>query len=114
MIHLYLDDYRRCPKGFKLARNADECLMALQLEEVDILSLDYDLGPSGVTGRDVVTQMINQGLFPREVYLHTSSMCGKKEMYELLYQHKPEYMILHNGPMPAKVAERIAEEYEGV
>lgn len=45
MIHLFLDDYRRCPQGFTLARNAEECLLMLKECEVGILSLDFDLGP---------------------------------------------------------------------
>lgn len=108
MIHLYLDDFRRCPQGFSLARNAQECLMMLKDCEVDILSLDFDLGPGEMTGKDVVKHMITDQLFPREVFLHTSSMWGKKEMYELLYQHKPGDMILHNGPMPPGVLDNIA------
>ncbi|GIO59260.1 MULTISPECIES: cyclic-phosphate processing receiver domain-containing protein [Paenibacillus] len=108
MIHLFLDDYRRCPQGFTLARNAEECLLMLKECEVGILSLDFDLGPGEMTGKDVVKHMITDALFPQEIYLHTSSMWGKKEMYELLYHHKPEHVVLHNGPMPPDVLERVA------
>ncbi|OAB44531.1 cyclic-phosphate processing receiver domain-containing protein [Paenibacillus glacialis] len=110
MIHLYLDDYRRCPKGFALARSGEECLIMLRESEVDILSLDYELGfDSEMCGRDVVTALIREGLYPREVYLHTSSLAGKQEMYQLLYEHKPEGMILHNGPMSDELLGRIAK-----
>lgn len=110
MIHLFLDDYRPCPKGFVLARNGEECLMILRECEVDILSLDYELGYGQMTGREVVVQLISEGIFPKEVYLHTSSMWGKREMYELLYQYRPEGMKLHNGPMPPEVLQQIAAE----
>ncbi|MCJ8012543.1 cell division protein FtsJ [Paenibacillus sp. KQZ6P-2] len=110
MIHVYLDDYRRCPQGFALARNAQECLLMLEECEVNILSLDYDLGPGELTGKAVVQGMITGQLFPREIYLHTSSMPGKREMYELLYQSVPGHVKLHNGPMPSDVLERIAME----
>ncbi|MHA0855282.1 cyclic-phosphate processing receiver domain-containing protein [Paenibacillus sp. CMAA1364] len=110
-IHLYLDDVRRCPKGFSLARSGEECLMMLRECNVDILSLDYELGwDSPICGRDVVIAMIRERLFPREVYLHTSSMHGKNEMYQLLFEHKPKDMVLHNGPMDAENLHRIAKE----
>nr|WP_202128575.1 cyclic-phosphate processing receiver domain-containing protein [Paenibacillus dendrobii] len=104
-----MDDCRRCPQGFALARNVQECLLMLQECEVDILSLDYDLGPGESTGKTVVQGMIAKQLYPKEIYLHTSSMWGKKEMYELLYQSVPEHVKLHNGPMPAEVLASIAK-----
>lgn len=110
MLHVYLDDCRRCPEGFALAKNAQECLLMLEECEVDILSLDYDLGPGETSGKTVVMGMIARRLFPREIYLHTSSMWGKKEMYELLYQALPGHVKLHNGPMPQDVLDRIAKE----
>lgn len=111
VIHLYLDDYRRCPKGFSLARSGEECLMMLRECEVDILSLDYELGfDSNMCGGDVVAALIREGLYPREVYLHTSSLSGKQEMYQMLYEHKPAGMILHNGPMSDEVLLRIAKD----
>ena len=108
-IHLYLDDVRRCPKGFSLARTGEDCLVMLRECKVDILSLDYELGlHSKMCGKDVVMAIIREGLFPREVYLHTSSFIGKREMYELLFEHKLAEMILHNGPMDEKTLHDIA------
>ncbi|MFD1884281.1 cyclic-phosphate processing receiver domain-containing protein [Paenibacillus wenxiniae] len=112
MIHLYLDDYRPCPKGFALARDGEECLMLLRECEVDVLSLDHELGWGQMDGTDVVKAMIHEGLYAREIYLHTSSMSGKQRMYELLYQAKPEHVILHNGPIPADRLEQIARTAE--
>lgn len=108
MINLYLDDYRPCPVGFALAKNADECLMMLRECDVNILSLDHELGFRQMDGTDVVKMMIQEGLYAQEIYLHTSSMSGKRKMYELLYQSKPEHVILHNGPMPQERLDEIA------
>lgn len=108
MIHVYMDDFRRCPKGFTLARTVDECLELLRLVEVDILSLDHDMGPGEKTGTDMVLAMVQEGLYAREIYLHTSSMYGKKSMYELLYQNKPDHVVLHNGPIPFALLDQIA------
>lgn len=100
VIHVYMDDFRRCPLGFTLVRTVDECIELLRISEVDILSLDYDMGPGEKTGAEVASAIAIEGLYPREIFLHTSSMAGKKSMYEILVQNKPECVILHNGPIP--------------
>lgn len=99
MINVYMDDFRKVPQGFILARTTEECLLLLREYEVDVLSLDHDMGPVDDTGSEVARLIVLEGLFPREVYLHTSSLWGRKEMYETLYAAKPEGMQLHNGPM---------------
>lgn len=109
MIHLYLDDWRACPKGFALARNGEECLMMLRECEVDILSLDYELGFDQLNGGDVVAAMIAEQLRAKEIYLHTSSPAGRRKMYELLYAHMPEDVKIYNGPMPEDVLRQVAE-----
>lgn len=109
MIHIFLDDLRRCPEGFTLARTAEECLMLLAEYEVDILSLDHDLGIDQPNGTELVKQIIVNGLYPRQIYLHTSSPSGKKIMYELFYEHKPDRVILHNGPMPQNVLDQVRQ-----
>lgn len=108
MIHVYMDDFRRCPQGFTLARTIDECLELLRLTEVDILSLDYDMGPGEPTGTDMAAAIVREKLYPREIYLHTSSIYGKKSMYEILYPHLPEHVRLHNGPVPFERLDEIA------
>jgi hypothetical protein len=100
MINVYLDDYRPCPNGFTLARNAEECILLLGHESVGILSLDYDLGWGQPTGLEVVRYMVDSGRFPQAVYLHTSSPAGRMQMYHLLMQHAPPGTAIHNGPMP--------------
>ncbi|GAA0379005.1 cyclic-phosphate processing receiver domain-containing protein [Paenibacillus motobuensis] len=112
MIHVYMDDFRRCPKGFTLARSVEECIELLRLTEVDILSLDHDMGPDEKTGTEVAVAIAREGLYPREIYLHTSSMCGKKSMYEILYQNKPEHVVLHNCPIPFERLDAIAHQEE--
>ncbi|MFB9330441.1 cyclic-phosphate processing receiver domain-containing protein [Paenibacillus aurantiacus] len=99
MINVYLDDFRPCPAGFVLAKNAEECILLLEGEQIGILSLDFDLGWGQPTGLHVVQAMVQLGLYPQEVYLHTSSPSGKMQMYQLLLRHAPEHVRLHNGPM---------------
>lgn len=111
MIHVYLDDWRRCPDRFVLARNMEECLLLLKEERIGILSLDHDLGPDEPTGTDLVLEMVRRGLYPQEeIYLHTSCPEGRQRMYQQLYQHKPDSVKLHNGPMGWDTLERIRLE----
>ncbi|MDT3424679.1 hypothetical protein J2Z22_000191 [Paenibacillus forsythiae] len=110
MINVYMDDYRRAPQEFALARTTEECLLLLRECEVGVLSLDYDMGPADDNGGFVAKAIVLEGLFPREIYLHTSSSQGRKEMFELLYPALPEETALHNGPMPAKKLREIASE----
>ncbi|MGZ9584172.1 cyclic-phosphate processing receiver domain-containing protein [Paenibacillus marinisediminis] len=96
MIHVYLDDRRRCPEGFVLAKNAEECLQLLELEEVDILSLDHDLGYGELTGTELVKEMVRRGLYAKRIYIHTSCLTGRQRMYEMLYTNKPEHVEIYN------------------
>lgn len=98
MINIFMDDYRKRPEGFTLARTTEECLLLLRECEVNILSLDYDMGPGDYSGDEVARRIVLEGLYPREIYLHTSSSAGRKAMYELLYTAVPEGTVLHNGP----------------
>lgn len=111
MIHLYMDDLRRCPIGFVLVRTGQECLQILREMEVDILSLDYDMGPEEMTGSEVAAAMVVEGLFAKEIFLHTSSLYGRNSMYEILYSGKPEGCILHNCPVPFSRLDEIEAEY---
>lgn len=111
-MHVFLDDYRSCPKGFVLATNAEECLMLLREGDIDILSLDYELGPDSMNGGEVAAAIVREGLYPRQIYLHTSSMYGKRQMYEMLYSNKPDSVVIHNGPMTVEVMLGVAAEVE--
>lgn len=109
MIHIYMDDLRKVPKGFALARSTEECLLMLRECEVDILSLDYDMGPGDYSGGEVARRIVLEGLFP-EKSICTLQSVGRKEMYEILYTAKPEGMLLVNGPLSSDKLRDIAEE----
>lgn len=113
MIHVYLDDFRACPPGFVLARHAEECLLLLQEYEVDVLSLDYDLGWGAPNGLEVVRGIVSSGAYPKRIFLHTSSDAGRRQMYEMLYQQKPDHVTLVNGPMPSELLRELAQTAKG-
>lgn len=99
MINVYLDDFRRCPEGFVLAKNAAECKLLIDHESINILSLDYDLGWNEPTGLEVVRHMVEHKKFPKQIYLHSSSLAGRQQMYALLMQHIPRDVELYATPM---------------
>ncbi|MBH5317763.1 cell division protein FtsJ [Paenibacillus sp. GSMTC-2017] len=110
MIHVYLDDYRHCPAGFVLAKNAEECKLLISNEDIDILSLDFDLGWGQPTGFEVVRHLVDIGKYPKQIYLHTSSTSGKLQMYHHLSRNVPDDVKLHGGPMPQSIVDEIANK----
>lgn len=108
MIHIYLDDYRACPRGFVLAKDAEECKMLIDQEKVGILSLDYDLGWAQPTGYEVVRHIVQTGKYPEQIFLHTSSVSGRMQMYHELSRNAPQTTKLNNGPMPDSLLQQMA------
>lgn len=110
MIHVYLDDSRPCPRGFVGAKDAQECMTLLKECDVDILSLDHDLGwMSKQTGMDVVIWLTQQRKFPRAIYIHTSSSIACTQMYQMLFAAKPDDMELYAHRMPDEVLMGVAQ-----
>ncbi|MFC3771926.1 cyclic-phosphate processing receiver domain-containing protein [Paenibacillus sp. GCM10012303] len=108
MIDLYLDDMRKCPKGFVLAKNAEECVELLRECEVRVLSLDFDLGWGAPNGMEVVRFLVVEQKYPAYIYLHSSSAAGRSAMYHMLYTNKPDHVRLFNHPMPEELLRLIA------
>lgn len=108
LIDLYLDDTRRCPAGFVLTRNADECILLLKECEVRILSLDYDLGPGEPTGLEVARFIALHRKYADAIYLHTSSPSGRMLMYQTLYAAKPDHVRLYGHAIPDDVLRQLA------
>jgi len=109
MINVFLDDLRPCPKGFVAARSAEECLLLLAECEVNVLSLDYELGYGQPNGSAVVRGLIAGGRYPRQVYVHSSSPSGRALMVRLLREAGPPGVAICDGPMPDHVLGEAAE-----
>lgn len=108
MIHVYLDDFRSCPKGFVLAKSVEECNVLIDQYSIDILSLDYDLGWGEPCGIEVVKHIVMTGKYPQSIYLHTSSIAGRNQMYSLLKEHIPTTTMLYGGAMPSILLSQVA------
>lgn len=88
-INLYVDDLRDCPSGFVIARNVDESKYYLKNFNVNILSLDHDLGEDEEgnllpTGYDLVKYICENGYRANKIYIHTDNGVGRENMYHTL------------------------------
>ena len=76
-MKLYLDDMRIAPDGWILASNPGEAIVYLQSGNVEIISLDHDLGENCGNGKDVLNwimdRVINNGFVPPEILIHTDN-----------------------------------------
>jgi hypothetical protein len=105
-INVYLDDLRPCPAGFVLARTAEECILLMENYPVAILSLDHDLGWDSMNGSDLALELVARGLYADEIFLHSSSMAGRANMYSIFQQKMPDHVKLSMQPVPT---ERLIE-----
>lgn len=89
-INLYLDDRRDCPEGFVVARTVDEAIKLLEEYDINILSLDHDLGEDEdgkllPTGNDLVKYFCwhskEAGYSVKRIYIHTDNPVGRKAMF---------------------------------
>jgi len=87
-MKIFLDDLRKCPKGWKSVLSAEYCVNLLQKNNVKEISLDYNLGIVGKNGYDVLLwiekQVITNNYIPPKINIHTS---------DLLAAHKMELMV---------------------
>lgn len=113
MINVFLDDARPCPMGFVAARSAEECLLLLAECDVNVLSLDFELGYGQPNGLAVVHAMIARAIYPKEIYVHSSSAMGRAQMVRALRDAAPPSVIVHDGPMPHSVLQAAAQQAAG-
>jgi hypothetical protein len=92
MINVFLDDLRKCPEGFTLARDYSECILLLSECEVNILSLDHDLGEGEPNGYDVAKWIVKNNRWPRRIRFHTANPVGRSNMIQLLQRYAPEWV----------------------
>lgn len=89
MINIYVDDLRDCPTGFVIAKTYKDAIHLLENNEVNILSLDHDLGEDFQgnllpTGYDLVKYICEKGIKINKIYIHTDNPVGRENMYQTL------------------------------
>lgn len=88
-MNIYLDDLRDCPEGFTIARTMNDAIKLIEENDVEILSLDHDLGEDAngellPNGYDFVKYFCANGLNVGKIYIHTDNGVGRANMYETL------------------------------
>lgn len=115
-LRIFHDDVREAPPGWTLARNNAEALELLRHNDVAYISLDHDLGadvsagpfakgdsPDG-TGYDLVRLMLDEGLVPPVVIVHSWNPDGARRMVNELMAGHPSCQVLRRlweGPEAA-------------
>ncbi|WP_369699105.1 cyclic-phosphate processing receiver domain-containing protein [Paenibacillus silviterrae] len=88
-MKLFLDDRRPCPRGFRVARSASDCIRLLRKHRIHVLSLDYNLGPGRPKGSEAARYIVQSRRFPKHIILHTADRQGRLSMLRLLRRNKP-------------------------
>lgn len=97
-IKLYVDDLRDCPEGFVVARSFQEALYFFSHYEIELLSLDHDLGEDEKgnilpSGYDLVKHIGEYGLKADTIYIHTDNPVGRENMHSSLLSFKRHSLI---------------------
>jgi len=81
---VFLDDIRETPEGWTRVYWPEEAIALLETGEVDIISLDHDLGEDERNGYDVLLwieeKVIVEGFTPPEIRLHTDNSSALQKM----------------------------------
>ncbi len=113
---VWLDDKRQMPYGFDvLAKTADEAIDELRRGDVDLISLDHDLAlehygsldADGAIPRDrytfktgyaVVLWMVDNGVWPKTIRVHTWNAIGRDDMVRALREGAPAGVMIEITP----------------
>jgi len=117
LIDLYVDDVRKCPDGWIVARTIEAAKEALTLGHVRRLSLDHDMGACDnciakgehigdmatpettflnwckhvEDGTKLVYWMIETNTWPQEMpTVHSMNPCGRERMVAMIQRYWPE------------------------
>lgn len=96
-INIFLDDLRKPYNGFTLAKNYEECIELLNNYKVDIISLDHDLG-EGKSGYDIAKYMVENNIYPKEIYIHSANPVGVQNIFQLLSHYAPQGIKIRITP----------------
>lgn len=84
-MKLFLDDERAPPKGWILVRWPQEAIDLLKTNQVEVISLDHDLGDDSIgTGYDVILWIEEQvalgKMIPPKIEVHSANISARKKM----------------------------------
>ncbi|MEU2013091.1 cyclic-phosphate processing receiver domain-containing protein [Nocardia sp. NPDC019302] len=98
-MKLFVDDERAAPEGWTLAKTSPAALaimngIRLYGAQLEMLSLDHDLGTSIATYEDDTTRpimmwMCEHDCWPRELYVHTANPWGEEWLVGMARRYAP-------------------------
>ncbi|MBR2505988.1 MAG: hypothetical protein IKB70_03535 [Bacilli bacterium] len=94
---LYVDDIRT-PNWFGdeviVARNYEQALKNLLIDQFDVVDLDHDLGEEK-TGYDIVKFIIENQIEVKTIAIHTANPVGRDNMRQLVEHYLDCHIILY-------------------
>ncbi|MED2182409.1 cyclic-phosphate processing receiver domain-containing protein [Bacillus wiedmannii] len=89
-MNVYMDDQRSCPYGYVPATTVECALQMVRDYDVNILSLDFNMGWEKRNGLDFVEAFCKEGLYVNEIHLHTNDVIGMHKMKQRINKGKEE------------------------
>ncbi|MFJ8527297.1 cyclic-phosphate processing receiver domain-containing protein [Bacillus sp. NPDC094106] len=95
-MNVYMDDQRTSPFGYTLATTVETALDFVRNNDVDILSLDFNMGWRQKNGLEFLEVFCTEGLYVKEVHLHTNDVIGMHHMLNRIKKGKEKGEIQSN------------------
>jgi len=126
-MNLYVDDMRRCPDGWELARTNADAIRILATKDVKKISIDHDI--CVYIRKQHILTTIEENFTPivyyivampkekrPEIILHSANGWGRKTMFEILTKeaYKPEQITISPGSYLIQPEELSENEGENV
>jgi hypothetical protein len=96
-MKLWLDDLRPAPEGWTWAKTALEAIRLIDAGGVDAISLDHDLGDTGIpemTGYDVALHLAQRAFegkpVPDLVRVHSANPVGRERIKGVIRRYLPD------------------------
>lgn len=88
-MNLYVDDIRKCPEGWHVARTVTDAIRILATQAVEAVSLDHDIAFQGRHGLELetfegVAWYIAAMHNPPRVFIHTANAPAGQRMAQIL------------------------------
>ena len=92
-MKLFIDDERRAPSGWNIARSLDMAYIFLvdaleKGERPEAVSFDHDLGGDDTT-RPIVLWMCENEFWPIEAYVHSGNLVGEEWLVGMIRRYAP-------------------------
>ncbi len=81
-MKVFMDDTRPVDYGFVLARTVDEAIKLVRENNVEVLSLDYNMGIRQKNGLEFVKEFCQEGLYAKKIVIHSNDIFGAAKMME--------------------------------